>query len=125
MLPVVIIMFCCSLNTPPGTKLYLKNESLPMVHGIVLLKSSSVEVLGGRVPPLVEKWELNRVWRKQIFICIVRVCLQIQFHYSVEPVNRYESAEIRDRNVYTIAVNGNHVSNFLAEAGKAYTGPNR
>jgi hypothetical protein len=118
-------MFCCSLNTPPGTKLYLKNESLPMVHGIVLLKSSFVEVLGGKVPPLVEKWELNRVWWKQIFICVVRLCLKILFHYSVEPVNRYESTERRDRRVYTNAVNGNHFSNFLPEAGQAYTGPNR
>ncbi|XP_069677704.1 tudor domain-containing protein 3-like isoform X2 [Periplaneta americana] len=49
-----------SLNTPPGTKLYLKNESLPMVHGFVLLTPSSIDVLGGRVPPLIEKWELNR-----------------------------------------------------------------
>ncbi|PNF29887.1 hypothetical protein B7P43_G09446 [Cryptotermes secundus] len=53
-----------SLNTPPGTKLYLKNESLPMAHGIVLLKSSCIEVLGGRVTPLVEKWELNRTLAK-------------------------------------------------------------
>jgi tudor domain-containing protein 3 len=57
----VIVIFYFSLNTPPGTKLYLKNESLPMAHGIVLLKSSCVEVLGGRVTPLIEKWELNRV----------------------------------------------------------------
>jgi hypothetical protein len=27
--------------------------------------------------------------------------------------------------VYTITVNKNRVSNFLAEAGQAYTGPNR
>ena len=73
-------MFCYSLNTPPGTKLYLKSESLPMVHGIVLLKSSFVDVLGGRVPPLVEKWELNRVRWEQIFICVVRLCLKIQFN---------------------------------------------
>ncbi|XP_021916755.1 tudor domain-containing protein 3 isoform X3 [Zootermopsis nevadensis] len=53
-----------SLNTPPGTKLYLRNESLPMSHGILLLKSSYIEVLGGRVPPLVEKWEFNRTLAK-------------------------------------------------------------
>lgn len=89
-------MFCYSLNTPPGTKLYLKSESLPMVHGIVLLKSSFVDVLGGRVPPLVEKWELNRVRWEQISICVVRLCPKVQFNYSVEPINRYESADRRD-----------------------------
>jgi hypothetical protein len=118
-------MFYYSLNTPPGTKLYLKSESLPMVHGIVLLKSSFVDVLGGRVPPLVEKWELNRVRWEKILICVVRLCLKIQFNYSVEPINRYESADRRDVKVYTIAVNRYHVSNFLLEAGQAYTGPNR
>lgn len=118
-------MFCYSLNTPPGTKLYFKSESFPMVHGIVLLKSSFVDVLGGRVPPLVEKWELNRVRWEEIFICVVRLCLKIQFNYSVEPINRYESADRRDMKFNTIAVNRYHVSNFLPEAGQAYTGPNR
>ena len=88
-----------------------------MVHGIVLLKSSFVEVLGGRVPPLVEKWELNRVRWEQIFICIINYVLKIQFTYSVEPINRYESADRKNMKIYTISVNRNHVSNFLPEAG--------
>ncbi|RZF42134.1 hypothetical protein LSTR_LSTR013643 [Laodelphax striatellus] len=49
-----------SLNTPPGTKLRLKQETVPMSHGMILLQQSGVEVLGGRVTHLVEKWELNR-----------------------------------------------------------------
>ena len=89
--------------------MYLKSESLPMVHGIVLLKSSFVDVLGGRVPPLVEKWELNRVRWEKIFICVVRLFLQIQFNYSVEHISRYESADRRDMRVYTIAFNRCHV----------------
>jgi hypothetical protein len=96
-----------------------------MVHGIVLLKSSFVNVLGGRVPPLVEKWELNRVRWEQIFICVVRLCLKLQFNYSVEPINRYESVNRRDMKVNTIAVNRYHVANFLPDAGQAYAGPNR
>ena len=50
-----------STNTPPGTKLFLKDESISMAHGIILLTASCIEVLGGRVPALIEKWELNRV----------------------------------------------------------------
>ncbi|KAJ9597478.1 hypothetical protein L9F63_011663, partial [Diploptera punctata] len=42
------------------TKLYLKDESISMAHGFMLLKTSCIEVLGGSVPALVEKWELNR-----------------------------------------------------------------
>ena len=118
-------MFCYSLNTPPGTKLYVKSESLPMVHGIVLLKSSFVDVLGGRVPPLVEKWELNRVRWEKIFIYVIRLFLKIQFNYSVEPISRYESADRRDMKAYTNSVNRYNASNFLPETGQAYTGPNR
>ncbi|XP_035722921.1 tudor domain-containing protein 3-like [Vespa mandarinia] len=50
-----------SLNTPPGTKLLLKSGSIPMSHGIILLKPSHIsQLLGGRVSSLVEKWELNK-----------------------------------------------------------------
>ncbi|XP_067001707.2 tudor domain-containing protein 3 isoform X2 [Anabrus simplex] len=47
------------LSTPPGTKLFLKTD-VPMAHGMILLKPSAVDVLGGKVAHLVEKWELNR-----------------------------------------------------------------
>ncbi|XP_034171692.2 tudor domain containing 3 isoform X3 [Osmia lignaria lignaria] len=50
-----------SLNTPPGTKILLGSGSPPMSHGIILLKPSQiVQVLGGKVTSLVEKWELNK-----------------------------------------------------------------
>ncbi|KAK0167340.1 hypothetical protein PV327_004750 [Microctonus hyperodae] len=50
-----------SLNTPPGTKISFNPETIVMSHGIILLRPSSIaRVLGGKVPHLVEKWELNR-----------------------------------------------------------------
>ncbi|XP_015187907.1 PREDICTED: tudor domain-containing protein 3 [Polistes dominula] len=50
-----------SLNTPPGTKLLLKPGSVPISHGIILLRSLHIgQLLGGRVSGLVEKWELNK-----------------------------------------------------------------
>uniref|UniRef100_A0A1B6GAC8 Survival of motor neuron-related-splicing factor 30 n=1 Tax=Cuerna arida TaxID=1464854 RepID=A0A1B6GAC8_9HEMI len=49
-----------SLNSPPGTKVLLKGESLAMSHGLLLLRPSCVQVLGGRVTALIDKWELNR-----------------------------------------------------------------
>jgi tudor domain-containing protein 3 len=50
-----------SLNTPPGTKLRFKPGTIPVSHGFVQLKPNLLEFLGGRVAPLVEKWEMNRV----------------------------------------------------------------
>ncbi|XP_063991401.1 tudor domain-containing protein 3 [Diachasmimorpha longicaudata] len=50
-----------SLNTPPGTKILLKSGGAPTSHGIILLKAFNISsVLGGKVPTLIEKWELNR-----------------------------------------------------------------
>ncbi|XP_011499067.1 PREDICTED: tudor domain-containing protein 3 [Ceratosolen solmsi marchali] len=50
-----------SINTPPGTKLLVRGGSLPMSHGIFLLKPFNiVQVLGGKVASLIEKWELNK-----------------------------------------------------------------
>ncbi|XP_046394161.1 tudor domain-containing protein 3 isoform X2 [Ischnura elegans] len=49
-----------SLNTPPGTKVLLKGSVIPMMHGLLLLRPHHLEVLGGQVTTLVEKWELNR-----------------------------------------------------------------
>ncbi|XP_063218195.1 tudor domain-containing protein 3 [Bacillus rossius redtenbacheri] len=49
-----------SLNTPPGTKLFLKVDTVPVAHGFLLLRPSLVDLLGGKVLPLVDKWELNR-----------------------------------------------------------------
>ncbi|XP_041972981.1 tudor domain-containing protein 3 isoform X1 [Aricia agestis] len=49
-----------SINTPPGTKLLLKNEDLEVCHGIIWLTPSVISVLGGKVAHMIEKWELNR-----------------------------------------------------------------
>uniref|UniRef100_A0A0C9PW73 TDRD3 protein n=1 Tax=Fopius arisanus TaxID=64838 RepID=A0A0C9PW73_9HYME len=50
-----------TLNTPPGTKILLKSGGAPTSHGIILLKPFNISsVLGGKVPALIEKWELNR-----------------------------------------------------------------
>jgi hypothetical protein len=50
--------------------------------------------------------------------------MKIQFNYSVEPINMYESSDRRDMN-YSTTINKNLVSNFLAEAGQTYTGSSR
>lgn len=49
-----------SINTPPGTKLLLKNEDLEVVHGVIWLSPIVISVLGGKVSHMIEKWELNR-----------------------------------------------------------------
>ncbi|XP_075212664.1 tudor domain-containing protein 3-like isoform X2 [Lycorma delicatula] len=49
-----------SLNTPPGTKIFLKGEILSLSNGMLLLQDSTTQVLGGVVPQLIEKWELHR-----------------------------------------------------------------
>ncbi|XP_018343989.1 PREDICTED: tudor domain-containing protein 3 isoform X2 [Trachymyrmex septentrionalis] len=50
-----------SLNTPPGTKILIKTGTLPVSHGLLLLRPSHlIYVLGGKVANLVEKWELNK-----------------------------------------------------------------
>ncbi|CAH1391535.1 unnamed protein product [Nezara viridula] len=60
MSPLVDINF----NTPPGTKLKLKGEMV-ISHGLLLLHTENVEVLGGRVIVLVEKWLTNKNLAKQ------------------------------------------------------------
>ncbi|XP_063710047.1 tudor domain-containing protein 3 [Culicoides brevitarsis] len=49
-----------SLNLPPGTKILLKNGPIKCSHALLQLRASNVEVLGGHVVALVEKWEVNR-----------------------------------------------------------------
>lgn len=49
-----------NLNTPPGTKLFIKSEKITLLNGFVKLKASEVQILGGKVEALVEKWELAR-----------------------------------------------------------------
>jgi hypothetical protein len=47
------------LNTPPGTKLKFLNNAPAHGH-LVLLSRTNVQILGGDVPKLVEKWEFQR-----------------------------------------------------------------
>ncbi|KAI5636623.1 recQ mediated genome instability protein domain-containing protein [Phthorimaea operculella] len=49
-----------SINTPPGTKVMLKNEDLEVCHGVICLNPNVITVLGGKVTHMIEKWELNR-----------------------------------------------------------------
>lgn len=53
-----------SLDTPPGTKIYLKNGPIKISQGLLILNSNCVSVLGGKVSALVEKWELGRTMAK-------------------------------------------------------------
>uniref|UniRef100_A0A2M4AA52 Tudor domain-containing protein 3 n=1 Tax=Anopheles triannulatus TaxID=58253 RepID=A0A2M4AA52_9DIPT len=53
-----------SLNTPPGTKLLLKNGPIRIAAGVLMLSDKNITVLGGHVTALVEKWELSRTMAK-------------------------------------------------------------
>ena len=75
-------LFWDSLNTPPGTKILIKAGTLPVSHGLLLLRPSHlIYVLGGKVANLVEKWELNKV----IYILI----RDINIYYNVNSINEY------------------------------------
>lgn len=45
-------------NTPPGTKLLINNAKVSL--GYLLLTPSNCTLLGGKVPALIEKWELAK-----------------------------------------------------------------
>lgn len=45
-------------NTPPGTKLLINNAKVSL--GYLLLTPQNCSLLGGRVPALIEKWELAK-----------------------------------------------------------------
>lgn len=53
-------MMTCSPDTPPGTKVSIKG-TVVVVNGFMLLKKSSMEVLGGRVEGLHKKWSSMKV----------------------------------------------------------------
>ncbi|XP_059622315.1 tudor domain-containing protein 3 [Phlebotomus argentipes] len=53
-----------SLNTVPGTKVLLKNGPIAVAMGNLLLKPANVELLGGHVEALAEKWEISRTMAK-------------------------------------------------------------
>ncbi|GIX77682.1 tudor domain-containing protein 3 [Caerostris darwini] len=47
-----------SMDTPPGTKIYLKPGKIMMQNSFMLLNENQFTVLGGCVAPMVEKWEI-------------------------------------------------------------------
>ncbi|XP_014677364.1 PREDICTED: tudor domain-containing protein 3-like isoform X2 [Priapulus caudatus] len=49
-----------STATPPGTKLCLLGDPIPIAHGHLLLGGATVRVLGGTVEALVESWRFAR-----------------------------------------------------------------
>uniref|UniRef100_A0A182SML7 UBA domain-containing protein n=1 Tax=Anopheles maculatus TaxID=74869 RepID=A0A182SML7_9DIPT len=53
-----------SINTPPGTKILLRNGPIRIIQGVMMLSDKNVQVLGGHVTALVEKWELTRTMAK-------------------------------------------------------------
>ncbi|XP_039964625.1 tudor domain-containing protein 3 [Bactrocera tryoni] len=53
-----------NMNLPPGTKIYFRSERLNLMQNFLILRSSELQVLGGRVEALVEKWELARTMLK-------------------------------------------------------------
>lgn len=52
-----------NINTAPGTKIYLKNP-IKMNQGFLVLNTQNVNVLGGQVQALYEKWESTRTLAK-------------------------------------------------------------
>ncbi|XP_055703721.1 tudor domain-containing protein 3 [Phlebotomus papatasi] len=52
------------LNTVPGTKVLLKNGPIGVGMGNLLLKAKNIEILGGFVEALAEKWEISRTMAK-------------------------------------------------------------
>ncbi|XP_011190148.1 tudor domain-containing protein 3 [Zeugodacus cucurbitae] len=53
-----------SMNLPPGTKIYFRSERLQLMQSFLILRSSELQVLGGRVEAMAEKWELARTMLK-------------------------------------------------------------
>ncbi|XP_055855536.1 tudor domain-containing protein 3 [Episyrphus balteatus] len=53
-----------SMNTPPGTKIHFKCKQIPLMQGMIVMKPVDIQVLGGKVAALVEKWEMTRSLQK-------------------------------------------------------------
>ncbi|KFM71949.1 Tudor domain-containing protein 3, partial [Stegodyphus mimosarum] len=49
-----------TMDTPPGTKIFLKPGKINIQNSFLLLSENQFTVLGGCVAPMVEKWELCR-----------------------------------------------------------------
>ncbi|BFF96535.1 tudor domain-containing protein 3 [Drosophila madeirensis] len=53
-----------NLNVAPGSKIYLKAEKLQLMQGFLLLRPNELQLLGGRVDAMYEKWDLARTMLK-------------------------------------------------------------
>lgn len=51
------------MNTYPGSKIHITGENINICHGFLLLFNSNTHFLGGKVENLIEKWELNKVYK--------------------------------------------------------------
>uniref|UniRef100_A0A2L2XW75 Tudor domain-containing protein 3 n=1 Tax=Parasteatoda tepidariorum TaxID=114398 RepID=A0A2L2XW75_PARTP len=49
-----------TMDTPPGTKIFLKPGKITMQNNFLLLSENQFNLLDGHVAPMVEKWELCR-----------------------------------------------------------------
>ena len=54
-----LYVFMYRLDIPPGTKVRLVDPEF--CHGRILLRSSTISILGGLVPDLVELWKSQEV----------------------------------------------------------------
>lgn len=70
--------FQISMSTPPGTKVRLRG-SLVLRSGFLLLEPQHLEVLGGRVEALVDKWEISREGRTNTISCTKRGCFRLNY----------------------------------------------
>jgi hypothetical protein len=57
----MMMVFICSPTTPPGTKVKLVGK-VAVQNGFLLLKQTSLEVLGGTVEALYKKWVSQKVY---------------------------------------------------------------
>jgi len=53
------VLYACSMDTPPGTKMRVKGI-VEVANGFMLLTKFSVEILGGRVEGLLRKWHTTK-----------------------------------------------------------------
>lgn len=103
---ILIGLTVCSLNTPPGTKVLLKGESLPMSHGLLLLQQSMVQVLGGKVTALVDKWELNRVSNEfHLFVmyCVLNLMYVVSLPFICN-IQLFQNSKIKPQTCLTIII---------------------
>lgn len=74
-----------SAQTPPGTKLRLVGK-IPMENGMLLINETNCQVLGGNVPKMIEKWNMEKVSLIFYVACILFFFsiynIQTQLHFA-------------------------------------------